>query len=570
MKNSLFTLFFFVFSLTLQSQSTEIVMTNGTQQNLLNIINNNFPNSQGTISIKGIININSNITVPDRILLNFYNGGKFLVSNTASLQIRGSINASKNQIFQVGTTNHRIKIYNQSVYPEWFGDCHYQNATIINDSPTIQKAINSLDIGGEILFKGNKYLVGTEIAISIPSISLKGKRNYFSGPDKTCNLIANNTNVSSIFNVKIYGVRFNGLNLEGYINDSVDNHLKGENTINKAISFIRSDNTKDLDGEVKNCMFKHFENCIYGRGTNLNIMDNTFVASNNGITINEALHSNVDKHGARTRGHRIVRNRFHSLGSTRKHATLTNSTCIKIEAAPHTPSTLPEESYTIRGFYNEITDNYADDCKTFFEGIIDRSKIDGNLILYSGGTAIKAFGGLYGTITNNIIDGSHTYNAHKLYSLIDCNDTDNSECDSKNYPSGHGIHIRYAHNTTVHNNQILNKRFHGIYIERSKNSSIQFNTIRNFNRHRYSKISGINIPKINDERNYDGIHVKKIQNNGVGKYNIQNIIANNTISITHTKVEGRYGIYLGDGDDWNFVKNNFILGTRLQQTLKKE
>jgi parallel beta-helix repeat protein len=553
---------------------SEIILPGGNQSNIQQAIAdfNNSNNGYGTIIIKGDILIQQNISIPTKVTLNILTGNKLIVSNGINLEIKGKILSTTSQIFETTELNHSIKIYNQSVFPEWFNLISYQDSSITDDSSTIQKAINSLVLGGNIIFEGSQYLIASTINITTASITLKGKKTYFAGLDNTNNFIAVNNNISSMFLVGKYGVKFNDLNFEGFIpnffnaNDNINNHLKGENTVNKAISFIRTNNTKDLDGEVTGCSFKHFKNCIYGKGANLNIIENTFTASYNGIYIQGAQHIDQNKHLARTRGHRILKNRFHSLGGSSKHISLNGSTCIKIEAEPYTDSGVPSETYTVRGFYNEISDNYSDDCKTFFEGIIDRSKIDGNLILYSGGTAIKATGGLYGSIINNIIDGSHSFNPHKLYPFKDCNDSSNTECDIFNFPSGHGIHIKYAHNTTIHNNQIFNKRFHGIYIERSKNSSIQSNTIRNFNRHSYIKVSGKD-PENNDSILYSGIHIDNIENTS---YNIENIVTNNTISITHTGIQAKYGIYAGDGDSNSFIKNNFILPIRLIDKVKIE
>ena len=524
---------------------------------------NSIPTDGGIMILKGNVSLQQNLDIPREVTLKIHTGSKIIISNGILLNIKGQIISTSSQIFKTTELNHNIRIFNQAVFPEWFGLMSYQDSSIADDSPTIQKAINSMVIGGEIVFKGNQYLIGTTINITTASITLKGKRTYFSGLNNTNNFIAKD-NVSSIFLVEEYGVRFYGLNFEGYINDSTDNHLKGENTINKAISFIRSNKTKDLDGEIIGCSFKHFRNCIYGRGSNLNIFDNLFTASYNGIHIQGAegdiqddytqqqIDSVLSKTLAQTRGHRIIRNRFHSLGSYKNDPSLVGSTCIKIGTLPFSAGGTPSEIYHVKGHYNEITDNYADDCRTFFEGIIDRTKIDGNSILTSGGTAIKATGGLYGSIINNIIDGSHSFNPHKLFSS------------TTSIPSGHGIHIRYAHSITIHNNQISNKRFHGIYIERSKNSSIQSNTIRNFNRHSYIKLSSV-APQQEDHIKYSGIYIQNIENTS---YNIQNIVTNNTISITHTGIQAQYGIYVGDGDSDNFIKNNFILPLRLVDKIK--
>lgn len=374
-------------------------------------------------------------------------------------------------------------------------------------------------------------------------------------------MIVTNDSIPSLFNIQNYGALIQNLNFTKKVTTN-----KGVNAKGIALKFVRSNGVKDLDASIYNCRFNHFKYCVYGKGANLKIVDNFFGASYTGVYIQEATLN--DSNSAQTRGHIIDRNRFHSLGSYLNDSSLARSACIKIRHENGTTSSSQGvEGYTVYGYYNQITNNYADDCRTFFEGNIDRTKIDGNSILFSGGTSIKAYGGFMGVISNNLIDGSFTWNANKLYPFLETDEEGENA-----FPSGHGIHVNFAHFMTIHNNQILNKRYHGIYIERSKNSSIQSNTIMNFNRHRFIKRSGEN-PIINDERIYSGIHIAKVQDNNPltnDKYNIQNIITNNTISIPHNKVEGNYGIYVGDGDDWSFVKNNFVLSNRLISPLKIE
>ncbi|MBV7268344.1 right-handed parallel beta-helix repeat-containing protein [Winogradskyella luteola] len=544
---------------------TEIIITGGNQLDIQNAITdfNNSSNGYGTISIKGDVLIQQNIDIPSKVTLKFFDGNKFVVSNGISLNIRGHIKKIINQIFETAELNHSIKIYNQPVHPEWFGQCSYQSTSggNLQDDIQIQKSINSLEDGGKLIFVGNKYLINNEIDIDIPSVKLIGKGSYSSGSIISSDLIATNDSIPSIFNIKKYGLIIENLN---FTKQTTTN--KGVNATGKALNFVRANKSKDLDAWVYNCRFSHFKYCIYGEGANLKITDNLFASSYIGVIIREA---QLDvSNSAQTRGHIIERNRFHSIGSYLSDSTLNGSTCVKISHIDGVslPS-LPEEAFTVRGYYNQISNNYADDCKTFFEGNVDRTKINNNTILFSGGTAIKAFGGYMGVISNNLIDGSFTWNANKLYPFLET-DTEGLYA----FPNGHGIHVNFAHFMTIHNNQILNKRFHGIYIERSKNSSIQSNTIMNFNRHRFIKRSGEN-PIVNDGRIYDGIHIEKVQDNDPftdDKYNTQNIVTNNTISIPHNKIEGNFGIYVGDGDDSGFVKNNFITSTRLIQAIKIE
>ena len=533
---------------------------------------NTLSSNNGEIAIRSKLAINETLDIPSNITLDFYAGGMLTVKDSVSVNIRGNIKAGKTQIFENEILNHKVRIYNQSVYPEWFGICSYQNPSgNSQDDVPIQKAINSMIAGGKLIFVGNEYLIYNEININTPSIKIKGKGTYSAGNVVASDLVVKDDNISSIFNVSIYGVIISSLNFTKEIKTD-----KGINANGKAINFVRLDGTKDIDAAVTNCRFTHFKYCIYSEGANIKITDNFFGASYVGIFIKEAQFnpenqelSNIDLN-SQTRGFIIDRNRFHSMGGYSKNSSLEGSACIKIRHSGHAYKRivngsivdLPSfEKFTGIGYYNHISNNYSDDCKTFFEGNIDRTKVEGNSIFGSGDTAIKAFGGVYGSISNNLIDGSFTGNPNRLYYFKDV--------DTDEFPTGHGIHIDYAHFTTIHNNQVLNKRFHGIYIEHSKNSSIQSNTIMNFNRHRYVR-SGIDEQ---DNVAYDGIHILKTQDDDSSTndtYNIQNVISNNTISITHNKVEARFGIYVGDGDDYNFVKNNFIVSTRLVQPIKIE
>lgn len=474
------------------------------------------------------------------------------------IQIYGKIISELNQIFQV-PTEHNIKIYNESLYPEWFGLCTYQakiqNPPLLyNDDIPIQKAMYALDNGGSIFFEGKNYRINERITINSFGILLKGTGVTYSlnpNENKVSTLTCTHLNNVGIFDIKYFGIKFSHLN---FIGPSIENTKKGINTKATAINFVRGNQTKDLDAYVLNCSFYAFKYCIYGEGANLRIIDNLFYGSYIIFSVNEA-EQDDSLNKAQTRGHIIDRNRFHSMGSYLKSTFLDGATCIKIWSTNgfEYETSNNYEAYTVRGYFNQITNNYADDCKTFFEGTVDRSKINSNSILNSGGTAIKAFTGVHGSISNNIIDGSHTWNPNKLF--------DNKDSSSISaFPSGHGIHIRYAHFISIHNNQISNKRYHGIYIEFSRNSSIQSNTIMNFNRHRFVKPSGKN-PIINDPRNYNAIHIDSTNS----QENIDNIVTNKTISIPHLKVDGGHAIYAGDGDDSNFIENNFILSTRILQ-----
>jgi hypothetical protein len=549
---------------------------------------------KGTIVFKGSsYSIKSDIDVDYGITLDFINSSKWVIDSQTNpyVNLKGTIQSKNHQVFET-TVNHNLTIYNQSVYPEWFGVCEYQKYENFRgfyknqsnlDSDYIQMAIDASDYGGIIILNGKYYTIDKEIKVNVGKLRISGRKvrySPFEGP--TNNIMVMNDNLNVIFNITANGVTFSGLNFTGYNGSNIYEN-KGAGTRGIALNYIREpDGVKDLDATVRDCIFLGFRNCIYGEGTNLKIIDNNFVASYIGVYLNEA-HTNDDPVivDPQFRGHVIDRNRFHSIGSYKKDQSLEGSTCIKIwgtQGVTFDDNFNYGQDYTVRGYYNQITNNYADDCKTFFEGSVDRTKIDNNSILTSGGTAIKAFGGTYGSITNNIIDGSFTWNPKRLFYYLDS--------PSQDFPSGYGIQVRFANFITIHNNQILNKRYHGIYIEKSHNSSIQLNTILNFNRHRFVKIdsspgdTGLRnqdyLPHTNDSIKgmYSGIYIMRTDivanSNPPHRYNIQNVISNNTINIPHTYVEGKYGIYVGDGDAWNLVTDNFITAYRMVQDIKIE
>lgn len=547
-----------------------ITLSGGNHDNISQAINE--LSEIGTIEIKGNIYIGKNIVIPEGITLHFYNGNKIVLDKASTLDMYGNIDSELFQIFET-SIKHKLTIYNETIYPEWFGLCSYQShKNSYDDSIPIQKSINATTVGGLIHMKGRFYSVENTISISDSEAGIKifGSGAYYSSDSQTNYIQALNTN--TIFHIKAFGVRVEDLNFVGPISTH-----KGVDAKGTAIKYIRDSGKKDLDASVINCMFRDFRTAIFARGANLKIVDNTFTYCYTGIYIDKVSNKNytddidfINAHEANTRGFIIDRNRFHSIGGSLYDPSLEGATCIKIsqDEGYSEFSGIPGLNWTVYGYYNHITNNYADDCMTFFEGSVDRSKVDGNSILKSGRTAIKAFAGAYGSISNNLIDGSRNWNAHNLFPY--------HPNDKKvlGYPDGHGIHVKNANFLSIQNNLIINKRYHGIFLERSRNTSIQSNTIVNFNYHRFFKRAGKSI-EINDPIIWDGIHVANTRDN----HNIQNIIANNHISIPFSLdgyypkskkkkeygLHGRYGIYVGDGDARGFVTNNFVVKDRLKK-----
>lgn len=550
-------------------------------------------NGFGTIVIKNNILISEALDVPVTIDLVFENWSQLIIDAESPVSIRGKITSNGKHIFTV-ETNHELKIYNQDIVPEWFGMCSYQSGKETDDDPIISKAVRACVEGGTLLLRGKEYRINNTVLINTKTIHIKGNNVlYFPAVGPSNNLTVVNPKLDVVFEIKQPGIIISNLNFTGF-NGKKEYKSKGGNSKATALNFVREIPTnpkypepiKDVDAWVKNCVFLNFKTCIYGEGTNLKIIDNTFVASYIGVDLQEAKYVNSQGDtltNPHLRGHVIDRNRFHSMGGFFQEELLNDAACIKIIAAKGyffpDPYFKTPESYYISGYYNQITNNYADDCKTFFEGSVDRTKIDNNVVLTSSDTAIKAYGGIYGTISNNLIDGSFTWNPNKLFPACEEGNSGNpANCDeSSGFPQGHGIRVRFADHLSITNNQIINKRQHGIYIERSQNSAIHSNTIMNFNRQAYIRpvVNGKNQTiTTNDLTKYDGIHIECTTNNTKNPgYNIQNSVQTNVISMPLSPIGtdapvGRYGIYAGDGDTSNFIKNNAITPARMIEGVK--
>ncbi|GER59823.1 NosD domain-containing protein [Patiriisocius marinus] len=584
---------FFFFNNT--SAQTEVVLEKGSNKSIQDAVDQiqKKGNRYGTIVLRDNILVREKLNIPVTIDLVFENWSKLVIDHSTEVIIKGKITSNGKHIF-ITEKNHNLKIHNQDIVPEWFGICSYQNNSEIDDDPFLSRAIRACVEGGTVLLRGIEYRISNTVLVDTKTIHIKGNNvNYFPAEGPSNNLTVVNPNLDVLFEIKQPGVVISYLNFTGY-NGKKEYLTKGGKSKATALNFIRSiptnpnypDPVKDVDALVTNCGFLNFKNCIYGEGTNLKIIDNHFVASYIGVNLQEAKYINAKGDtltNPNFRGHVIDRNRFHSMGGFFQDEFLNDAACIKIIAAKGhffpDPYHKNPESYFVSGFYNQITNNYSDDSKTFFEGSVDRTKIDNNVILSSTDTAIKAYGGIYGTISNNLIDGSFTWNPNKLYPRCEEGNPSNPKnCDeTSSFPQGHGIRVRYADHISITNNQVINKRQHGIYIERSRNSTIHSNTIMNFNRQAYIR------PAVNgkyqtistgDLKNFDGIHIECTSTrDGTAGYNIENSVQGNVISMPLSPINtdapvGRYGIYVGDGDSSNFIKNNAITSVRMVQGIK--
>ncbi|AXT60914.1 hypothetical protein D1816_11330 [Aquimarina sp. AD10] len=141
MKKTISTLILVLFYLIAFPYQTEFVVTEGVEYGNSGPLSQgiNTLNGNGTITIKGDIKVNGNVTIPEGIELNFFRGNKLKINGNVTVTINGSINAGSYQIFDLddngtvddcfidnfdltkddGKVNGNLK--NDFVIPQWFG-----------------------------------------------------------------------------------------------------------------------------------------------------------------------------------------------------------------------------------------------------------------------------------------------------------------------------------------------------------------------------------------------------------------------------------------------------------------
>ncbi len=146
---------FLLFSVVLLSQSQEVTLSRGAnQQSFKDAITNP---SVGTISIKTSIRIVNSISVPSSKILKFYNGNKLIVTSGSLKMEKCVIEAGKYQIFEGSNISGSFK--NEVVYPEWFGAKVNDK---VDDAFAIQKAIDFTE--KEVFLSQGKYWLTKELS----------------------------------------------------------------------------------------------------------------------------------------------------------------------------------------------------------------------------------------------------------------------------------------------------------------------------------------------------------------------------------------------------------------------
>ncbi|WP_152538573.1 hypothetical protein [Aquimarina macrocephali] len=149
--------------ISLGQQTTEFIISGGIQDNDPNI-NNVLSdavtslNGNGTITIKGDIEVRVDFNIPKGIELKFFKGNKFIIKGNTTLTINGSINAGQYQIFDLddnGTVEDcfwdrwdftlddgkvRGNLKNNYVIPQWWD---IDDTGVIPCGQNFQKAIES-------------------------------------------------------------------------------------------------------------------------------------------------------------------------------------------------------------------------------------------------------------------------------------------------------------------------------------------------------------------------------------------------------------------------------------------
>jgi parallel beta-helix repeat protein len=365
---------------------------------------------------------------------------------------------------------------------------------VTNDTTAIQAALNAVTSGGGVYFPAGTYLITSGLTVSTNTIRLYGDAAYLNGT-----MLKAGAPSFDILTIGSYGVFISNLVFQGYETTSVF----GENTTCGGAVFFRNDGTKDLDSEVTGCFFDQLAVGVKGTGANLKIHNNTFQRSIYGVYL--------DRRGSTEfRGHVIDGNRFHVIGGVSTHASVANATAIKF--------------VSIVAILNQIINNYADDCKFFFDGALGHgSQVSNNLIQRNRKTAIKIQDS---TDTSDLVSGAVTNNV-----IGDISGTFTSA-----FLDGWGIYIDGADGILIANNNVHFVRADGILLTN--------NAARN-------QIVGNNISCVNALYSTDGAIYSGIRINAGSVFNN---ISNNCIEQNFAGGM-QYGINVL-GDENTFYNND--------------
>ena len=311
----------------------------------------------------------------------FTNGlhvGALVKFTTSQQQGAGAVNASQVTYNPAGTgavaTNVQAKL-RQYVSVKDFGAV---GDGTTDDTTALQNAINAVASGGGVYFPAGVYKITSGLTISTNTIRLYGDAAYLNGVTIKAGAAS-----LDMLTVSSYGAFISNLVFQGFETASV----YGENTTCTGIVFYRGDASKDLDSEVNGCFFDQLAKGINGTGANLKIYNNTFQRSIYGIYL--------DRRGSTEfRSHVIDGNRFHIIGGVSTDASVTNATAIKF--------------VSVAAFLNQVINNYADDCKYFFDGALGHgSQVSNNLIQRNRKTAIKLIGsGDTADLVSSVVSGN--------------------------------------------------------------------------------------------------------------------------------------------------------------------
>lgn len=362
----------------------------------------------------------------------------------------------------------------------------------VDDTLRIQRAINSCGEKGRLYFGSDnnnfEYIISNTINIPFNDFSIFSDVKSEYGVAIKCS-----TPIINLFNIIGYGFRCDNIQFYGDVVFNTPSLIYTKGT-NVCFNFDRNGNA-NIDSEITNCGFFGFNKASNIIGRNTLWDSNIFTACQYGIVVNGIS-------GQETRGHRVVNNRFHSMGGGDLGVVNDDSWSILIN--------------DVNAFGLDISNNMVDFSKGFYKGSLSRTKIDGNNLYFQFGksgiwitsTQADTFGA---SIKSNIISGNKNYGGNP--NLIETLE--------------YGIYFDSACRfVDVNDNAITHTRYDGIKFKAFVTSS---NILNN-------KIINANFKSDVDGNNYNGITFDLDVNN--------TLIKNNHIESTSVngQINHKYGI----------------------------
>lgn len=276
----------------------------------------------------------------------------------------------------------------------------------------------ALTDGSECYIQG-EYLITSALTISANNVTLSGAGGY------SKSMIVCETASVQMLTVTGYGFKTKNIALRG------DGGANGVGATVNGIKFLRADGSSDVDATLQDTTIEGMAQSVDMNGKNLSILGGLIASGLGGVLFTRV---GTDE----SRGLMIKGVRFHSMGTIGLVAM-----CVELNA------------YATNC---DISNNFGDSIYSFYEGPINGTTLDNNLLYRVSGPGITVV-----AATNTTQQRCGSVNGNTLF------------CYSPSYV-GNGITLTMQNGQAI-GNKVIGPRAHGIELISTTGSLISQNTI---------------------------------------------------------------------------------------------